>query len=87
MKSTTVILALLIAGMVLAITTKPGDQECISELRDKAASSEGELAAILTVNRHTLMVEDRIFFKAVYSIDGHMVGYGAFWHVWEWTEY
>jgi hypothetical protein len=68
-----------ILGGVL-VATKPGDQECILQVRQAAGSGDllTSLAADLVINRHTVTIEDHVFYKNIYAVTGDRVGTAFF---------
>lgn len=82
MKTLLIILALIAAA---AVITKPADSECIAQLRGQVMGNTflEQLAGQVAINRYTLQVEDRIFFKQIYAPDGSQLGAAAFGCVWQ----
>ena len=81
MKSSLIIVLCLL--LLLTAASKPTDQECIYQVRSQVTDHTfgGQLLTDLAVNRHTLRVEDHIFYKKIYTLDGGIVGTGIFGRV------
>lgn len=65
---------------VVMVATKPGDQECIQQVRQAAGAGDlfTSLAADLVINRHTITIEDHVFYKDIYAVTGDRVGTAFF---------
>jgi len=64
MKPLTLLLIVCTLLALAAVATKPGDQECINELRSQyAAPGDGlqQLLGTIEINRATIRVEDEYF--------------------------
>lgn len=85
MKALSISLAVLAFVGLAAIVTKPDDVQCMKQLRGQLATGSSaldQLAGALAVNRYTVTIEDRIFFKQIYAVDGSCIGTAAFGRVW-----